>query len=342
MTQATRPKHVCSVAGCELVVSAKGYCPAHYQRWKRWGDPGSAEIHPPAAPCSVEGCDRKASAHGYCAAHAKRVQRTGSAGTAEIAPWPEKLKARQKPPRPRKNASGPPGKCVVERCESLRYSREGYCAMHAQRLRRRGTLEIPARAPLITKCSIAGCAYVGRLRRGWCSIHYGRWYTHGDPFYKRPSAEERFWAKVDKNGPIPEHRPDLGPCWLRRSKKNHGYGVFSIGKKSISAHRYAYELVVGPIPDGYQIDHLCHHPDLCELAEQCPHRRCVNPAHLEAVTCRVNLMRSGSIQAWHAARTRRREGREVAPETMVYRKGRRYRTSMLGWPAIQDEPDKAA
>lgn len=287
MTQATRPLRICTVRGCDRAARAKGYCPAHYRRWKDHGDPGSAEIGP---------------------AH-------------------------------RKSLFGPA--CIVEGCERRAEAR-GYCGTHATRLRRRGTLEVPLRVPLIAKCSIDGCEYVGRLRRGWCPIHYERWHKHGDPLYKRPSVEERFWAKVDKNGPIPEHRPELGPCWLWHRGNKHGYAVFTIGKKSIPVHRFAYELEVGFIPDKFQIDHLCHHPELCELAEQCPHRRCVNPAHLEAVTCKENLMRSGSIQAWHAARTRRREGRESAPERVVYRKGRRYRASMVGWPPIEDEPDKVA
>lgn len=47
--------------------------------------------------------------------------------------------------------------------------------------------------------------------------------------YTRATLEERFWSKVDRNGPVPEHRPDLGPCWLWTAYVDaHGYGVFSV------------------------------------------------------------------------------------------------------------------
>ncbi len=108
----------------------------------------------------------------------------------------------------------------------------------------------------------------------------------------RPTTEDRFWAKVDKNGPLPPIRPDLGPCWLWKGKLTRkGYAQFSIkngypghpqGWEPVAAHRFAYELQVGPIPDGLCIDHLCFV------------RHCMNGAHLEAVTLAVNTLRSNS------------------------------------------------
>ena len=70
--------------------------------------------------------------------------------------------------------------------------------------------------------------------------------------------EERFWEKVDKNGPIPEKRPELGPCWLwLASISDNGYGKFSVRHGLIVyAHRLAYELLVGPIPPGKELDQL--------------------------------------------------------------------------------------
>ena len=66
-------------------------------------------------------------------------------------------------------------------------------------------------------------------------------------------------------------------CWpWRATRKSDNYGVFY----GTSAHRTAYRWFVGVIPDGYQIDHLCRHP------------WCVNPAHLEAVSRRVNMQRA--------------------------------------------------
>lgn len=85
--------------------------------------------------------------------------------------------------------------------------------------------------------------------------------------------EQRFWARVDKAGP--------NGCWIwTGSRFSTGYGVFHVNRKSTGAHRVAYSLAVGPIPEGAQLDHLCRV------------RHCVNPAHLDVVDARENLRRS--------------------------------------------------
>jgi hypothetical protein len=92
----------------------------------------------------------------------------------------------------------------------------------------------------------------------------------------------RFWEKVNKNGPIPPDRPDLGPCWIWHGAITRGYGTFRIGKEvngTALAHRLSYQWLVGPLPDGLELDHLCFV------------RCCVNPAHLEPVTHSINLER---------------------------------------------------
>ncbi len=101
----------------------------------------------------------------------------------------------------------------------------------------------------------------------------------------RPSTqaevEARFWAKV-------AGRSDPVDCWeWLASRGESGYGRLRFNGKEVKAHRYAYELLVGPIPEGLDLDHLCRN------------RGCVNPRHLEPVTRSVNLRRSPLIHPGH-------------------------------------------
>ena len=116
----------------------------------------------------------------------------------------------------------------------------------------------------------------------------------------RKSLAERFWPKVEKTD----------TCWLWTAGKSHdGYGFIGTGGRRaphVYAHRYAYESLVGPIPDGLQLDHLCRV------------RNCVNPAHLEPVTARVNHSRTPKATKTHCVR-----GHEYAAGNLVIQRGRR-------------------
>lgn len=105
--------------------------------------------------------------------------------------------------------------------------------------------------------------------------------------------DERFWSKVDRRG-----SDECWP-WLTHVTK-HGYGRFSYLGKSVASHRFAYEFLVGTIPDGLVIDHICHTRDAsCKGGDTCLHRRCTNPAHMRPETSEINVSTSVIGRATH-------------------------------------------
>lgn len=166
-----------------------------------------------------------------------------------------------------------------------------------------------AAAPI---CKVDGCdrlaGPVTKGSRGYCGMHYSRIRRSGDPGEAAPrlirgTPEERFWSKVNVNGPVPASRPELGPCWLWKGFIHKGYGQYAItAPLLVRAHRFAYELLVGPIPQGLHLDHLCRV------------RSCVNPAHLEPVTCKENLLRGDTFNARNVAKTHCLNGHEYTDE----------------------------
>lgn len=105
-------------------------------------------------------------------------------------------------------------------------------------------------------------------------------------------------------------------CWEWSGKVNKatGYGV----RNDVLAHRLVYQQLVGPIPDGMELDHLCHSRDLsCRDGAECRHRRCVNPDHLEPVTHAENARRSSAGEVNRArllAKTHCARNHEWTPE----------------------------
>jgi hypothetical protein len=86
---------------------------------------------------------------------------------------------------------------------------------------------------------------------------------------KQRPLEERFWEKVDKNGPVPAHKPELGPCWLWLAFKNlQGYGLIRVGRTMQLVSRTSLRLAGQIVPD-----------ELCAL-HHCDNTSCVRPDHI--------------------------------------------------------------
>lgn len=102
--------------------------------------------------------------------------------------------------------------------------------------------------------------------------------------------DSRFWSKVRKAA--------ADGCWeWTGAVTQRGYGRFwPTHRTMVRAHRYAYQRLVGPIPEGLTIDHLCRNPS------------CVNPAHLEPVSNRTNILRSDGLSAKGARQTHCKRG----------------------------------
>lgn len=115
---------------------------------------------------------------------------------------------------------------------------------------------------------------------------------------------DRFFSKVDK---IP------GGCWVWKGGKfGNGYGRFSIKHKYYPAHRVSYEHAYGPIPTGLDLHHKCRNI------------LCVNPAHTEPVTRRVNLLLGQTLTAKHAQATHCPQGHPYNEQNTYIYRGLRY------------------
>lgn len=152
-----------------------------------------------------------------------------------------------------------------------------------------------------TTCMIEGCKHTHKAL-GWCQSHYDRYRRYGDPNASKQRTnrpvDERFWEKVNA----------YGVCWeWEASKDSKGYGRFRVGGQNKYAHRVAWELLVGPITDGMELDHLCRNHSCCF------------PEHLEETTGAENKRRGYGVGTISARKTHCPKGHEYSAENTKVR-----------------------
>jgi hypothetical protein len=120
---------------------------------------------------------------------------------------------------------------------------------------------------------------------------------------KKNTIEDALWNRITVTG----------FCWLYEGwLDGHGYGYTRYEGKSRRAHKLAYEELVGPVPDGLVLDHLCRV------------RNCVNPDHVQPVTHRINLMRGFTPARANTEKTHCVNGHEFTPENTNFDGIQRY------------------
>lgn len=180
---------VCEVPACDKNAVARGYCVAHYKRFKRHGDPLAGYLSPQRGRlCKAPNCSEKVNAKGFCCRHYARWKAHGD----PLLGGPNRIKGRL---------------CAIASC-GAKHGRHGYCALHASRIERhgdpyRGIKERPSTPPL---CSVSGCVKL-RWARGFCTTHLGRFKKHGDPNVRlrRPKGEGTITNAGYVLEPIPDH-----------------------------------------------------------------------------------------------------------------------------------------
>jgi hypothetical protein len=147
-----------------------------------------------------------------------------------------------------------------------------------------------AKSPSQRACEDCGVDVVGKLRRRRCDRCYRAVLRREQGIPQRLTAGPNPTMYVLANS-----IPAQGGCVYFTGWTTRGYARVNLGegRRAVSAHRLVYESLIGPVPEGLQLDHVCHtRSTACVGGVACPHRRCVNPHHLEPVTTQENTRRA--------------------------------------------------
>ena len=158
--------------------------------------------------------------------------------------------------------------CKISEC-SAKVVAWGWCDKHYRRWKNHGD---PEYVKPVEICTITDCGQQAKTR-GWCQKHYMRWYKHGDPNHTENYHYKDFEESFKLNTLW------VGDCLIwTGAVSGDNYGAVSAKGEFIYAHRYAWERVNGPIPEGMLVDHYV-----------CYKHNCVNIEHLRLATHAENL-----------------------------------------------------
>lgn len=183
----------CAVEGCMRKRAAKGFCDAHYRRWRRDGDAGPAEItRSRAARCMQDGCDRIARPDGWCFPH-----------------------------RPRQQSDV----CAVEGCGRPPKSAQGWCSTHYSRWLSTGDPGVAAIRDVLPAgkyllCTADGCDRP-HMAKGYCDAHYRRWRKTGTPLPATPQRQSDNHGECQFSGCGRRVR-SVGLCGAHYLQRFHG------------------------------------------------------------------------------------------------------------------------
>lgn len=166
------------------------------------------------------------------------------------------------------------------------------------------------------QCSVEGCSRFV-IGRGWCNVHYYRWWRNGDPLVDLRSASYRLENYVDKSGPP---HPVLGtPCWVWTGYSFGVYGGIKVNDELKLVHRYAWEVNCGEIPVGLCVLHHCDNPP------------CINTEHLFLGTLGDNSAdRDAKLRQAYGVKN----GRAILTEAQVVEIREIYAEGKLGYGKI--------
>lgn len=201
------------------------------------------------------------------------------------------------------------GICAVEGCGPQKIQAGSMCAKHYRRTRQYGDPNHLKRPPRpFGPCDVPDCGRA-HVAGGFCGAHYQRVVKYGDPqadkpLVRRPTESSPAGLELFRSLYVED---DQG-CWNWIGPLvPAGYGRFNYLGQAHLAHRWAYEMLIRPIPEGLVVDHLCRN------------RQCCRPAHLDIVDTRTNLAR-GMSPTFIAVRTNRCKRDHELTEDNVYRR----------------------